>query len=213
MEVRRSGDVPVLPHSVTLTGPLRALCFPAACAHCGAPATERLPVTRAFSRDWRYVRGSYSADDFRFISVQTLSVPFCGGCIVRHRQEEHPIGIVGSLLSVLTTVYVIPLAVAVLGVALYVAPDLIGPAAALVRGPQTAAQASVFALLAAAFAVVVWHQTRRRRASPATTVTRAFDFSDNRASLFREEVRVYGMANERFAREFEDANSTRRISQ
>jgi hypothetical protein len=209
VEIRRSGEVPVLPHSVKLAGSPETLQWPSVCACCGAAAAEALPVTRVFSRDWRYTPAARSVDHFSIISVRTLTVPFCGACATRHRQEARPVGVFGALMSVFSTVYVIPFIVAAGAVLLYFFPLALGPARALVAAPTTAAQAAVFALAAAGFAAAVWYQTRRRRVTPPTAVTRAFDFSDNLAGIFGVEYRVYGMENERFAQAFRDANQNR----
>jgi hypothetical protein len=42
-----------------------------------------------------------------------------------------------------------------------------------------------------------------------TTITRAFDFSDNLAGIGGVQHRVYGMQNDRFADAFEQANADR----
>jgi hypothetical protein len=94
------------------------------------------------------------------------------------------------------------------GALLYFVPQV--PAGGvLVPRTRTPWQAAAFALAAVGFAAVAWHQTRPRRVTPPTTVTQAFDFSDNLASLAGVEHRVYGMESESFARAFRNANVDR----
>jgi hypothetical protein len=209
VQIRRSGEVPVLFHRVTLAGSPDALRWPDVCACCGAASAERLPVTRVFNRDWRFSPAARSADAFRIISVRTLAVPFCAACVSRHRQEVRSVGPLGVILSVFATAFVIPSILAVLAVVLYVFPALLGSGGALISVPATADRAAVFVMAAVGFGAVVWYQTRPRRVTPPTAVTSAFDFSDNLAGLFRPEYRVYGMENERFAQAFRDANHDR----
>ena len=207
--IRRSGEVPTLPHGVKLAGPLRALRWPQICVCCGATAGDRLPVTTVFNRDWRFAPTAQSVDYFRLVVVRTLDVPACDACVRRHRAEARPAGVLGTWLSLVSTVFVVPFLVAALAVMLYFFPDLLGSAGALVSGPRTTSQAAVFALAAALFAAAAWHQTRPRRVTPPTVVTSTFDFSDNLAGIAGVEHRVYGMANEQFARAFQAANVDR----
>ena len=112
-----------------------------------------------------------------------------------------------AALSVVS-VWVIPCLVATLGALLYAFPQLLG-GIPLVPATRSAWQAAVYALLALGFAATAWYQTRPRRVTPPTTVTQAFDFSDNLAGILGAEHRVYGMDNESFARAFEHANADR----
>ena len=207
--IRRSGEVPSLPHSVKLAGAPRSLQWPNVCASCGTVASERLPVTRVFDRDWRRQGATRSAGNFRIVAVQTIEAPVCRACANRHRQEVRPVGLFATALSVVASVWVIPLLVAALGALLYVFPRLLGDAGALVPATRTGWQAAAYALLAIVFAAATWYQTRPRRVTPPTSVTQSFDFSDNLASLVGVEHRVYGMENESFARAFRDANADR----
>ena len=205
--IRRSGEVPSLRRSVKLAGAPRSLHWPGVCVCCGTAASERLPVTRVFDREWRWLTSSRSVDDFRIVAVQTIDVPACHACASRHRQEVRPVGPLASVLS-LVSVWVIPLVVATLGVLLYFVPQLLG-GLPLVPGTRSPWQAAAYALAAAGFGAAAWYQTRPRRVTPPTTVTRAFDFSDNLAGFTGVHHRVYGMDNESFAQAFENANADR----
>jgi len=207
--VRRSGEVPALPYSVKLAGSPRSLRWPGVCVCCGTTASEWVPVTTAFDRDWRRQHGTRSAHDFRIVAVRTISVPACVPCATRPRLEARPVGPFATILSVVATAWAIPFVVALLGLLRYFVPGLLGGGAALVAPTRTAWQAAAFAVAAVAFAAAAWYQTRSRRVTPPTAVTRAFDFSDNLAGFLGAEHRVYGMENESFAQAFESANVDR----
>lgn len=207
--IRRSGEVPVLPHSVKLVGPVHRLRWPNVCVSCGAGSSERVPATRVFDRDWRFTPATRSPDTFRILAVQTIEVPVCHACAVRHRQQARPVGLLGTVLSAMATAWLIPVLVAVLGVLFHLPAGLLGPASAFAPAAGTRGQAAAFALAAVCFAGVAWHQTRHRRVTPPTVVTQAFDFSDDLAGIGGVSHRVYGMENALFARAFRDANHDR----
>ena len=207
--IRRSGEVPALRHSVKLVGQASSLRWPDVCVSCGAASSGRLPVTRAFDRDWRFAPASRSPDYFRIVAVQTIDVPVCTACADRHRQEARPVGGLSTVLSLLATAWTLPLVIAVLGVLHSLFPELLGFPSAPVPTTRTRWQTAAFTLAAAGFAATAWYQSRPRRVTPPTTVTETFDFSDNLASLLREEHRVYGMDNDVFAQAFRDANLAR----
>jgi hypothetical protein len=194
------------PYRIKLTGPLKALAWPGLCPSCGT-ASERVPVTKVFARDW-YLR-RMDVDDVRLLVHRTLDVPYCTACASRHRQLVPRIGFIRAIASYFSTVFAIPLAIAVFMLVLYVCPALLGPAAALVAAPTHASQAAVIAAFAAANAWLVWHQTRRRRVPPQTEVTMSFDFSDNLGSILEREHRTYAMSNAAFAEAFKAANADR----
>jgi hypothetical protein len=209
VEVRRSGEVPALRHSVKLMGPVSAVRWPNVCVSCGATSSDRVPVTRAFDRDWRFAPAARSADYFRIVTVQTIVVPVCATCADRHRQEVRPVGVLRTVLSLVATAWTMPFLVAVLGLVLHVVPHWLGSASALAPATRTPWQAAFFALATAGFAATVWYQSRPRRVTPPTTVTRMFDFSDNLAGILRVEHRVYGIDNDDFAEAFREANRAR----
>jgi hypothetical protein len=207
--IRRSGEVPALPYSTKLHGSLHAVRWPNVCIACGAVSAERVPVTRVFDRDWRFTPVTRSPDEFRIITVQTVHAPVCAACASRHHREALPIGTLRAVLSGLATAWTVPLLIAVLPVLLYVFPELLGEPMPILPATRTIGQAAVFALVAAAFGLTAWYQTRPRRVTPPTSVTAAFDFSDNLAGIGRPQRRVYGMENGVFAQAFRAANADR----
>jgi hypothetical protein len=168
-----------------------------------------VPVTRVFDRDWRFAPATRSPDYFRIVAVQTIAVPVCTSCADRHRQEVRPVGGLRAVLSLVATAWAIPFVVAVLGVLHSVVPELLGFPSSPVPTARTRWQTAAFTLAAAGSAATAWYQSRPRRVTPPTTVTETFDFSDNLASILREEYRVYGMENEVFAQAFRSANLAR----
>lgn len=209
VRIRRSGIVPVRPHRVALSGPPGTLRWPPICAACGSDASATLPVTRVDLRDWRYTTATRSADHFAIVAVCTIDVPFCAACVARHRGETRGNAAVRAVVSVFSTVYVIPLIVVVTGLVAGLDPEGFGLAGVPISLPTTATQRAAFALVAAGFAAAVCYQTRWRRVPPPTSVTEAFDFSDNLAGWFEPERRVYGMTPARFAQAVIDANRSR----
>jgi hypothetical protein len=194
-------------HRVELAGSLRKVAWPELCPSCGGAATERIPVTKVFLRQRR--RRRKSVDDVTLYSVQTLRVPFCGACASRHRDLERGIGIVRRCFSYVSTIFLIPLLVSILGLTLFAVPSLLGPAGELIATPKRPIQAAAFAACAVIFAALAWHQTRRWRVPPQTEVTSSFDFSDNLGDIFHGERRIYAISNAAFADSFKVANADR----
>ena len=207
-QVRDLGLAASAPHRVELAGSTRHLRWPPLCPGCGGAASERLPITKVFLRDWRRRRRK-DVDDVTLYAFRTIHVPFCSACASRHRQLVQRIGTVRRILSYFSTIYVVPLAIAIFAVLLYVLPWLLGPAADIVARPTRPTQVAVFAAFAALFAALVWYQTRRARIPPQTDVTTTFDFSDNMGNIVRGEHRVYAMSNMKFAETFKAANADR----
>ena len=206
-QIRDLGLARKAPHRVELAGSTRQLRWPPLCPGCGGAASERLPITKVFLRDWR--RRRKDVDDVTLSAFRTIHVPFCGACASRHRGLLQRISVVRRILSCFTTIQIVPLAIAIFAVLLYVFPWLLGSAAAIVARPTRPPQAAGLAAFAALFAAVAWYQTRRTRIPPQTDVTTTFDFSDNLGNVVRGEHRIYAMSNARFAEAFKAANADR----
>ena len=194
-------------HRVELAGPLRKLVWPDLCPSCGGAATERIAVAKVFIRQRR--RRRKIIDDVTLHSVQTVRVPFCGACASRHRELERRPGIVRRSISYVSTIFVIPFLTAMLGLALFAVPSLLGPAGDLISTPKRPIQVAAFAVCAVLFAWMAWYHTRRLRVAPQTEVTSSFDFSDNLGDIFRGERRIYAMSSNAFAESFKVANADR----
>jgi hypothetical protein len=206
---RDQGLSPGSPHRIELAGSPRDIAWPGVCASCGSLASERVPVTKVFLRYFGRRTRRWDVDDIKPLVTCTIAVPFCAACAARHRQLEHPIGLVRQLTSYVSSVFVIPFAIAAFAAATYFDPTLLGSAAVLVAAPATGARAAVFALAAALFAVLVWHQTRHKRVPRQTEVTASFDFSDNMGNIVGGQRRIYAMSNAAFAEAFATANAGR----
>src|SRR5688572_1748347 len=168
-QVRDLGLAASSPHRAELAGPTRTLAWPSLCPACGDAASERVRITKVFLRDWR--RRRKDVDDVTLYAIRTIDVPFCVACAARHRELVQRIGVVRQILSYFSTIYIVPLAISLFAVLLYFFPWMLGPAAAIVATPTYATQAAVFAVLAAIFAALVWHQTHRLRVPSQTAVT------------------------------------------
>lgn len=206
---RDQGLAATAAHRTELAGSPRDLAWPGLCASCGAAAAERIPVTKVFVRYFGRRQRRFGVDDVRSLVKCTIAVPFCGTCAARHRDLEPRIGTFARLWSYVTSVFVIPLAIALFAVALYFVPSLVGDGAAIISMPKAPLQAAVFAAAAAGFAVLIWHQTRHKRVPRQTEVTLSFDFSDNMGNVLTGEHRIYAMSNAAFAESFRFANAGR----
>ena len=184
------------PETVELTGPLRSLKLPEICANCGAPATGKIQVERAFAHPREEVRGRF--------------VPFCAACLAIHAREVKPMPTLELLLTIVRT----PLMVPVIGfsaVALWFALEAIEET---VRRDLTGLAlmgglAALFSLIAAGSLIGAWRTTRARRVIAQTSISSAFDFGPDISSVFESERRRYTIRSQEFTGEFLAANRKR----
>ena len=189
-------------HRVELTGKLRSLTFPDACPNCGAAARERLRVRKVFRRKsyrrpWRYF-------------IAEVRVPFCSACIARHESEVERMSTPRRLLTALLSVEALG-ALFCGGFALFVALKILAP---MGQGEPLFAPVLggvlFFAVIALIQARLAWTRTERFAIPPQTSVTRAFDFSDDVSdALDAEQRRVYAIRNPAFAEAFAALNRGR----
>jgi len=188
--------------TVELAGAPRKLAFPQACASCGTPAGRRLRIEKVFQRERRDQPDRYA--------VVGVDVPFCTTCIERHRSEVRHLAPVQGLLSLLRSVLLIPA-----GVFLVVALVLILPLFHKVADGNWhdvwifLALVAGFGVLGLACARAALHQSHRYRVTEPTSVTSAFDFSDNLSGRFERERHSYRLLNARFADAFVAVNASR----
>lgn len=190
------------PDTIELTGAPRKLAFPQACANCGTPAGRRIPVEKVFERE----RGDHPS---RY-AVVGVDVPFCTNCRQRHRDETKHLPAGKQVLSVLRSILLVPATGFVI-----TALVLIGPFVHRVAtGDWNAALLFFglvvgFALLGIACGWAAMRQSHRYRVTEQTTVTSAFDFSDDLSQTFERERHTYILRNSRFAEAFVAVNASR----
>ena len=191
------------PFRVELRGKPGSLTWPSVCANCGATASERIVVRKAFTRPRRMSHGRRRSGVTGFAAG--APVPFCSGCANEHRQTVERKSAVGNLLTALLTPMLIPMA----GSAYF----FVVTVRAVLDNPPDDEQSQLVWALPGLMALIFvwsffssWRETTRDRIEAQTEVTRACDFSDDVSWLFDGERRIYSLRNETFARAFTDAN-------
>jgi hypothetical protein len=188
-------------HRFTLRGDPGSWDFPALCPNCGAAAPHQLVCSKVFRRTHSDSPNSYL--------VASVAVPFCDGCIARHRAQAQPPTPLRQVLSSFAT------------------GDMLG---ALFPGMAAAfvvwlALKDLFdgrvdrflvMLAVAGFGAIAWFQRRHvwqetayLRVPPQSDVTQAFDFSDDIAPAFESPRFVCTVRDARFASAFEALNRPR----
>lgn len=187
-------------HRMTLWGAPDAAEFPPVCPNCGSAAATSLRLAKGFRRS----SGSDTPDVRVVISV---SVPFCNDCIARHRAEARTPGLLPSLLSSF-------------GSGNMFAAVGFGTAAAftgyhafdeLLRGRPShfgvfAGLTAVFGLIARIQGKIGWQETEYVRVPVRTSVTQAFDYSDNEPAPFESAKYECTFRDDRFAAAFKALN-------
>lgn len=185
-----------------LTGSPSSLAYPDVCARCGSPTRTRLAIAKAFRR---------TSDEGRDRHVIIgARVPFCPACVAVHEREVKRMSRLWRALLCFRSTAII----GALGPALFA--GLLTQAAlqrALYGETRAVAMfggaAALFALIAA-FCIWQAYRATRRFAIPApTSVTRAFDFGDDRSQTFDAPRHVYQLSNATFAEAFRAANRER----
>ena len=199
---RQHDDSELAPHAhrMTLWGAPDAAHFPPLCPNCGSAAAARLSCSKGFRRS----SGSDTPDSTVVISV---AVPFCDDCIARHRAEVRSPSFLANVVSSFSSGDMF--AAAGLGAAAaftaYHALD------ELLRGRTShfavfAGLAGIFGLLARFQGKLAWRDTEYFRVAAQTTVTKAFDYSDNEPAPFESARFSCTMRDERFAAAFKSLN-------
>jgi hypothetical protein len=183
-----------------LVGPLEGLSFPPLCAACGAKATQALDIPKWFLR-------RYEERDDEHVYAEAR-VPFCARCVELHDRERaqqrqvpayrYP-GIVDHFLPAMW------LAIGLFMFSVGARAVGNGPLVVLVVG----ALGLFFLLLGIGVLVGAWRVPWYERVPPQTSVTRAFDYTDDESDVFEPPRRRYYIANPEFAAQFEALNQNR----
>ena len=189
---------------VTLRGRPSQLAMPDSCANCGSPAERRLLIEKVFRRDEGPEGGVHYV-------VSPVHVPFCSPCIARHQAEVVTVSPVKRVLLCFQQ----PVIIAALfmgGMAVFLAPPAFD---AVVGGHGVGGLVFlgivvVFGLIAAASGYAAFNLSRRHAVAPLTSVTSAFDFTDDESAMFERQRRTYRLRDPTFAAAFEEANQDRR---
>lgn len=197
-----SVDVIPAPQSFVVTGGLGEVVKPDLCANCGCPTSERLLVEKVFER-----RDSDSPTAY---SIARVNVPFCPTCIRRHREEVKPVTPLARLLLCFRSGTGVGGAFSA-AFGLWLFPKFLPR---MLRGDLTnllvfSAIPGLFFLIAYGCFRAAWDETEHLAVIPATSITSAFDYSDNCAQTFDVERRIYTLRNERFAQAMLEANRDR----
>jgi len=201
----QSGADQLAPHAFRfelVAGP-EPLAFPPLCPNCGRSTQRSLTYAKVFygqpGDDWMDQR-----------HVQHATVPFCAACITRHQAEQWQPSRFEILLSLASENLLAAFGTA--GVAVFVlilVPDL------ALRGkfsPGTLfplGLALLFALISLTLVRSAWRQTAHRRVPAQTSVTTAFDFSDDISKPLEAPRHVYTVCDAAFAEPFDALNKTK----
>lgn len=190
------------PRVLELTGVPAALAMPEICANCGAAAGERVPVRKTFLRT--------PSDDPSYHVISGALVPFCGDCRRRHLAEVKSVPLLSRILmcfhsgSMIAAVF--NAAAAVFCLVTLLPKMLSGDLADLFFfGGLT----GFFAMVSYFMAKSAWNQTEHRAVPPLTSITSAFDFSDDRSDVFDAQRYVYTLRHAGFAEAFGALNQER----
>lgn len=208
LDPQLDGLVEPHPHRVELTGPLRSLGFPNRCANCGAVTGERLPVRKVFARNAGQRRRTRSRR-YRGYRIDTVQVPYCGGCIAQDARERQSVAtrwrsrLGGLLLGSFPALFPLGFAVFLL--------TTVGPQSGSGQASSfMGILALVFGGAGAALIAHAWWDTRRYMIPRQTSVTLAFDFSPDVSDLLdHHQRRVYAMRDAAFAEAFAALNRDR----
>ncbi len=197
-----SVDAIPAPQELVLTGGLGEVALPDLCANCGYPTGERLLVEKVFER-----RDSDSSTSY---SIARVNVPLCPTCLKLHRGEVKPVAPLTRLLLRFRSSTAIGGAFSG-AFGLWLFPKLLPR---MLSGDLTtllmfSAVLGFFFLIAYGCFRAAWDETEHFAVTPATSITSAFDYSDNCAQTFDVERRIYTLRNERFAQAMLEANRER----
>lgn len=196
-----SGLVPYA-HRWTFSGLPGALQFPPLCPNCGQAAGQSLSYQKVFRRT--------DHDSPTRHVVRSVTVPFCGACIARHQAEDQAPTRLQNLLSSFSTAEMLGAvfpAIAAVFVAWLVLKDL-------AHGRWSSA--GILLLVGLFFAGIAWFQrkhvwenTAHLRVPPQSSVTKAFDFSDDLSDVFESSRFTCTAHDATFAEAFAALNSER----
>jgi len=209
MQIQAARRLAVQPHRIELRGPPRSLVFPLVCAYCGARATERIAVRKAFARPRYHGSGMYGRSvPYRGDIVTSARIPFCDRCAAQHRAAVERISFIRRVRSLFLTPLLVPLA----GTAYVFFKTM--PDVGDVPSNASAAWAAwgIPAVMAFGFLwcfFIAWVISRSSRIAQQTEITRACDFSDDVSRLFERRRHIYAVRDRSFFDAFAAANHDR----
>ncbi len=197
-----SGLVPH-PHRMILWGAPDTAEFPPLCPNCGNGATRKLALSKGFVR----YNGTESPD---IRTVLAVDVPFCDACIAQHDTLVDKPGAGAWLLSLFKSSEIfgaIAFGAAAIFTSYLALPELFN---------GRFSHFGMFALLTAIFFLIARSQYRTTlewtayyRVLPQTTVTQAFDYSDNDPPSMQSPRYTCTMRDPAFAAAFTQLNRAR----
>lgn len=177
------------------------MVYPAVCAHCGAPATERIRIQKVFVR--------HRSDGPNETVIGEAWVPFCPACTDRHSREVRRITPLQRFLMCFRE----PTFVAAVGPACLLWVMTPGWFRFVLRGELIgAAGMGAFLVFIGSIGVwgarETWSLTRQYAVVEPTDVTKSFDFSDDRSEVFDATRHLYILQNPDFAAAFRTLNES-----
>jgi hypothetical protein len=184
----------------SIVGPLDRLAFPELCPACGARATQALDIPKWFLR-----RYDESNDERVYAEVR---VPFCARCAEQHERERalqpdvpayrYP----GLFEHVIPAVY-IAMGLFFLSIAARVADK------GLIFVAVLGAIGLFFLAVAIAATVGAWRVPWYERVPAQTSITSAFDYTDDESDVFQPTRRRYFIRNADFGERFAALNANK----
>jgi hypothetical protein len=186
--------------TVEIIGSPKDLEFPPVCANCGNATSESFEVAKVFRRAEQSSGSSPGP-----IVVKRVIVPFCPPCTAQHQSEVQTM--TGSerfrLALRARSALGVPVFAVLALLVLYVASRRASPS------PILFGLAALFAFLAWASYRAAYRETEYRAVPPATSVTSAFDFTDDPSKLFERERHTLKLRNPVFAEALVARNTER----
>jgi hypothetical protein len=196
------------PHRVELTGRLATLAFPDHCANCAAPTLARARVRKVFARQRRY--GARRRNRYRGYRIDEARVPYCPACLAQDAREREPSVRLWRARLAEMAVAALP-ALPCLGFGIFLEYKVLRAAPGGESAPGWAhAIAFLFVAWGIGLLASAWYQSRRHMVPRQTSVTLAFDFSEDVAGLLDPgQRRIYAMREAAFAEAFTGLNRDR----
>jgi len=197
-------DLSSYPYRLELRGTPRSLTWPDVCAHCGAHATERVRVRRAF---YRRARGRRSRGFFGY-QVVSADLPLCQSCASHHRQTVPHVSWFRRYRWWLLN----PAHVATIGFAVLLAMVLPSTRDPSLTSTGLMAGWGIIAIFIFGIVwtiAITWWMSRPDRFEPPSEITSACAISHDVSEFFEGRRHVYGFLNQAFADAFERVNQRR----
>jgi hypothetical protein len=177
--------------------------YPDLCACCGAPARARLTIEKVFERN--------SSDDTpRGYVVGEACVPFCPTCMATHEREVRRVSLPWRMLMCFRSTMMYSACGAMLFAVLTAQGALQRVTYGDMQSVAVLGGLSILCVLAAIGCTrAAYNETRRFAVPVQTSITGAFDFSDDLSDPFDATRRAYTSLNPAFAEAFHVMNRDR----